>query len=164
MPFYPDDTIEDLQRSGLRLLQKKHGFRFGTDSVLLAAYAASFCTAGCARQDRGLPIWVLAAAQSACCWRPACPWPQLVGLELDPASCGTLERNSRLNQLTGRLQAIQGDIRDLAVWQAGPTSSLQPHSFDLVVSNPPYRLSRPYPAGDRAACSPAGSRRWKKRS
>ena len=33
------ETIEDLQLGGLRLLQKKDGFRFGMDSVLLASFA-----------------------------------------------------------------------------------------------------------------------------
>ena len=33
------ETIEDLQLGGLRLIQKKDGFRFGTDAVLLADFA-----------------------------------------------------------------------------------------------------------------------------
>jgi tRNA1Val (adenine37-N6)-methyltransferase len=67
------------------------------------------------------------------------PAAHLVGLELDPGSCETLGRNSRLNGLDNRLQAIQGDIRHLA---DGTLASefLLPHTFDLVVSNPPYRL------------------------
>ena len=36
----PDETLEDLQLGGLQLLQKKTGFRFGMDSVLLADFAA----------------------------------------------------------------------------------------------------------------------------
>ena len=31
-----DETVEDLQLGGLRLIQKRHGFRLGMDSVLLA--------------------------------------------------------------------------------------------------------------------------------
>ena len=34
-----DETLEDLQLKGLKLLQKKKGFRFGMDSVLLADFA-----------------------------------------------------------------------------------------------------------------------------
>ena len=34
-----DETLDDLQMEGLRLIQKKHGFRFGMDSVLLADFA-----------------------------------------------------------------------------------------------------------------------------
>lgn len=136
VPFYPDDTIEDLQRSGLRLLQKKQGFRFGTDSVLLAAYAASFCQPA----GRRIRIADLGAGCGAVSMLLAArlPLAELVGLELDPASCGTLDRNSRLNQLTGRLHAIEGDIRDLPSGKLAH-QLLKPHSFDLVVSNPPYR-------------------------
>ena len=36
---YDDETIEDLQMDGLRLIQKKNAFRFGMDSVLLAHFA-----------------------------------------------------------------------------------------------------------------------------
>ena len=38
--IHEDETMEDLQLGGLRLLQKKTGFRFGMDSVLLADFAA----------------------------------------------------------------------------------------------------------------------------
>ena len=136
VPFYPDDTIEDLQRSGLRLLQKKNSFRFGTDSVLLAAYAATFCQPAGRRfriADLGAGCGAVSLLLAA-----RLPAAELVGLELDPTSCETLDRNSRLNQLTARLHALQGDIRGLTTGKAAH-QLLKPHSFDLVVSNPPYR-------------------------
>lgn len=34
-----EETVEDLQLSGLKILQKKHGFRYGMDAVLLADFA-----------------------------------------------------------------------------------------------------------------------------
>ena len=34
-----DETIEDLQLKGLKLIQKKDGFRYGMDTVLLAHFA-----------------------------------------------------------------------------------------------------------------------------
>ena len=34
-----DETLEDLQLNGLKILQKTSGFRFGMDSVLLADFA-----------------------------------------------------------------------------------------------------------------------------
>ena len=37
---HQDETMEDLQLGGLKLLQKTGGFRFGMDSVLLAHFAA----------------------------------------------------------------------------------------------------------------------------
>lgn len=35
----PDERWDDLQNNGLKILQKKNGFRFGMDSVLLAHFA-----------------------------------------------------------------------------------------------------------------------------
>ena len=34
-----DESIEDLQLGQLKIIQKKNGFRFGVDAVLLANYA-----------------------------------------------------------------------------------------------------------------------------
>ena len=40
LPYDPEtETIEDLQLAGLTLIQKKKGFRYGMDSVLLAHFA-----------------------------------------------------------------------------------------------------------------------------
>ena len=41
-----DETLEELGRGGLRIIQKRRGFRFGTDSILLADFA---CVRGAAR-------------------------------------------------------------------------------------------------------------------
>ena len=41
-----DETLEELGRGGLRIIQKRRGFRFGTDSILLADFA---CVHGAAR-------------------------------------------------------------------------------------------------------------------
>ena len=34
-----DESIDDLQLNGLRLIQKEKGFRFGVDAVLLSHFA-----------------------------------------------------------------------------------------------------------------------------
>ena len=36
----PDEAIDDLQLNGLQIIQKKQGFRFGVDAVLLSDFAA----------------------------------------------------------------------------------------------------------------------------
>ena len=36
---YEGERLDDLQRGGLRILQRPDGFRFGTDAVLLADFA-----------------------------------------------------------------------------------------------------------------------------
>lgn len=34
-----DETVDDLQLKGLNLIQKKEGFKFGIDAVLLSDFA-----------------------------------------------------------------------------------------------------------------------------
>ena len=37
----PGERLDDLQLNGLKLIQRPDAFRFGTDSVLLAAFCSS---------------------------------------------------------------------------------------------------------------------------
>jgi tRNA1Val (adenine37-N6)-methyltransferase len=143
----PDDTVEDLLRGGMRLLQKKKGFRFGQDSVILAAYAAAFAAAdthSASRRSAASPVPRIVDLGAGCgavslLLAARLPAAQVAGLELDAASCDTFRRNIALNQLTGRFQAVQGDIRRLAAGE--PVSDvLSTHAFDLAVCNPPYYL------------------------
>ena len=39
-PLLPGERLDDLQCDGLKLIQRPDAFRFGTDSVLLADFAA----------------------------------------------------------------------------------------------------------------------------
>ncbi|HAL73908.1 MAG TPA: SAM-dependent methyltransferase [Clostridiales bacterium] len=139
--LYPDDTLEDLQRAGFQLIQKKRGFRFGLDSVLLAAYAASFYAKTPTRRlcvaDLGVGCGAVSLLLAA-----RLPNAQVTGLEIDSVSCETFERNIRLNHLENRFKAVQGDIRDLAAGKHAHLA-LSAGSFDLVISNPPYETFQP---------------------
>ena len=136
VPLKSDETIEDLQRDGLRLIQKKHGFRFGSDSVLLAAYAASLFRAPDRRRfllaDLGAgcgAVTILLAAR----FNSA----RIIGLEKDPASFSALQRNVFLNDLGDRVFPVQLDLRFLEE-KKWPLLDLPPAACDLVVGNPPY--------------------------
>ncbi|MDW7655552.1 MAG: methyltransferase [Bacillota bacterium] len=75
------------------------------------------------------------------------PNARIIGMEADPESYGTLERNIALNHLQGRVFAQMIDLRLLAD-QPWPFADMQPHSLDLVVGNPPYlRPEQSLPAG-----------------
>ena len=136
VPLYADETVEDLQRSGFRLLQKKNRFRFGTDSVLLAAYVA-------AHEEKTPRRRLLAADLGAGCGAVSIllaarlPGVRIVGFEVDPVCHDVLVRNICLNSLQDRVWAERLDIRLLA-GQRWPLSGQTRHSFDLVVGNPPY--------------------------
>lgn len=162
----PDETVEDLQNRGMRLLQRRTGFRFGTDSVLLAAYAASFYGSPTLKRQptdrqnmqqnpvsgqnpprKPLAAVDLGAGCGAASLLLAARLDQLMicALEVDRPSCETLARNIVLNRLDARLAAMLVDIRRIAEgeWpfagaQDGLFAGRARGSFDLVITNPPY--------------------------
>ena len=144
MRLVPGETVEDLQNRGMRLLQRRDGFRFGTDSVLLAAYAAAF-------YQRSTRKPLVAADLGAGCGAVSLllaarlEHARICGIEVDPCSCETLARNIALNRLQERMAAMNIDIRQISAGEwpfadaaAGPFSDRARCSFDLVVANPPY--------------------------
>lgn len=129
--------IQELWPGGPLFRQSEH-FRLGTDSVLLADFtqlrgAKRGIDLGCgsgilslllARRDEGL---------------------SMTGLELQPEAAAAARENAALNGLEGRVELLEGDIRQhRSLFRAG--------SFDLAVSNPPY-----FPA-ERGAVAPQADR------
>ncbi len=119
-----DETEEDLQRGGLRILQKKNGFRFGLDTVLLSSFARvrpgervlDMCS-GCGV----IPILLLAKTEGR----------DFTGLELMPDMADMAARSVKMNGLEDRIHMINGDCRE-----AGQLFGEA--SFDVVTCNPPY--------------------------
>ena len=119
--LYEHETLDDLQWGGLRLIQNKKLFCFGTDAVLLAHFVRTrgekvLCDLGC---GNGI-ISVLLGGKN----------PQLTvyGLEIQPELQDLAIRNVRLNGLDN-VHIIRGDIRQ--------ASKLLPRAT-CVVANPPY--------------------------
>lgn len=116
--------MEDLQLNGLKLLQKKSGFRFGIDAVLLADFAKNqpssrtldLCT------GTGIVPLLLSAKNSA---------PFLAGLEIQPEVADMAARSVRMNGLDGRIKIECGDLKQVE-------THFPKHSFDCVTCNPPY--------------------------
>lgn len=161
VPLYADETVSDLMKQGLRLIQPRHGFRFGEDTVLLADYAARGSlasstriaarpgaarpeTPGAGRSSRPLRIADLGAGSGAATLLLAGRLPDAVilAVELEPHSLSALQRSLRLNRLEDRITALGADYSG---WGSGVAPTLPPGSppagtYDLVVANPPYVL------------------------
>jgi len=129
-------TREDLGREGFILYQNKEGFRFGTDSVLLAWFTASLV-------PRKGKVRILELG-SGCGGAAMCLAARLAELktdysmdlaEIDPVSCEILKRNILENGLAGRVNAYCCDIRDMP-------DEIRKTQYDIVFANPPY-----YPQG-----------------
>ena len=68
-----------------------------------------------------------------------CPGAQVKLIELQESLARLAERNIALNRLEERVGVIRMDIRSLSSGKGLDSSALHPRSFDLIVSNPPYR-------------------------
>jgi tRNA1Val (adenine37-N6)-methyltransferase len=121
-----DETLDELYGGRLKIIQKKKGYRFSIDAVLLAHFA---------RLKRGERVIDLGAGSGVISIILALRFPRsgrITGLELQGQLADMARRSVALNRLGERVDIVQGDIRNL-------TSSLAVKSYDVAVFNPPYR-------------------------
>lgn len=120
----PGERLCDLQRSGLKILQRDDGFRFGTDAVLLADFAVArrgerVCDMGTGTGV--LPLLIAARSEGT----------TFDAFELQPEVAEMAQRSVLLNGLETRIQIHAADCRAAA--------ALIGHEVcRLVVTNPPY--------------------------
>ncbi len=119
-----DERLDDLQYKGLKLIQKKDGFCFGVDAVLLSHFAQ--VTAGSRVIDLGTGTGIIAVLLAAR-KKPR----EVIGLEIQAEVAEMARRSIEMNGLRDRVDIVHGDIKE-AVKLFGASS------FDAVVSNPPY--------------------------
>ena len=131
----PDDTetMEELGRKGYGLIQKKNGFRYGEDTVLLSFFAAQMAS----RKRRTQKAAELGTNCGAASILLAARRDDITidGMEVQREAAAVFEKNIALNHLEGRLRAYNCDIRDL--FSQGP-QEIKRSSYDLVFFNPPY--------------------------
>lgn len=120
----PGERLDDLQRSGLRILQRADGFRFGTDAVLLADFAA--VKKGERVCDMGTGTGVLPLLLSARAEETTFDAFEVQGDVADMAA-----RSVRINGLEHRIRIHHADCRDAA-------KLIGHECCRLVVTNPPY--------------------------
>ncbi|GAC1452567.1 MAG: methyltransferase [Desulfuromonadaceae bacterium] len=121
-------TRDDLKLFGLQLFQPRQGYRYSLDPLLLARFCAELKSggriidlgAGC-----GIIGLVLARVN---------PAASVVAVENNPEMAALVERNIRHNDLGGRVSVHVEDVINLR--KSYPVST-----FDLVVSNPPFRTA-----------------------
>lgn len=123
----PGERLDDLQCQGLKLIQRPDAFRFGTDSVLLADFAAP------RKRDRAVD---LGCGTGAIALLMAGHQPSLAvdAVELQPAIADMARRSVELNGLEARVRVHALDMRE--AWR-----TLGAGRFSLAVCNPPYGKS-----------------------
>lgn len=122
-----DETIDDLQLKGLKLIQKKDGFKFGIDAVLLSDFAnvktkhrvMDLCT------GTGIVPFLIYGKYN----------PQNVyGLEIQEEMIDMAKRSAKLNLLEEKLSFINEDLKNIEFLRTI-------EKFDVVTVNPPYKLN-----------------------
>jgi tRNA1Val (adenine37-N6)-methyltransferase len=120
-----EETLDEILDGRLQLFQKKKGYRFSLDSILLAHFVSlkpRTCAIdlGC---GNGIILLVLAKRF---------PNVHFAGLEIQENLAALARKNSQINDLEDRIEIHSGDARDIK--KAFPA-----RSFDTAIFNPPYR-------------------------
>ncbi len=148
VPSVTEDRVLD---GRVKLRQSAAGYRAGLDAALLAAA----CDAGDADRVVEAGCGVGAALLAAATRRPGA---RFVGLERDPAAAALARENVALNQMSGRVEILEGDV-------AAGFRALGLPVFDAMMSNPPFfddprALRAPAPEKTGAWMADAGLSAW----
>ena len=120
----PNERIDDLQRSGRRIIQDPARFCFGMDAVLLSGFARA--ARGEKAADLGTGTGIIPILMEA-----RYPGVHFTGLEIQEESADMARRSVALNGRQEEIRILTGDIKEAS-------KLLGSGCFDLVTSNPPY--------------------------
>jgi len=142
------ETIEDLGRKGFYLIQKKNGFRYGEDTVLLAHFTAQMA----GRKRRMLKAAELGTNCGAASILLAARREDIAidGMEVQREASRVFNKNIEMNHLEGRIRPFCCDIRD--IFSDSP-KDIKKSSYDLVFFNPPYHVPGRGPLTAKEAAS-----------
>lgn len=124
---YDDESIDDLQLNNLKIIQKRDGFKFGIDAVLLSYFAnvkrkfevIDLCT------GTGIIPFLLMGKYNP---------KKIIGLEIQEEMVEMANRSSKYNGLEDKISFVNMDLRDIdKIKELG--------RFDVLTVNPPYKLS-----------------------
>jgi tRNA1Val (adenine37-N6)-methyltransferase len=128
-----DETLEQLSPGGAAILQKKLGFRFGTDAVALASFASEHLRHSNGRRgtesmiDLGTGTGIIALLMAL-----LTQIPHIRALEIQADMADMALRTVAGNRLENRITVLCADLR-----QADRILGRGCH--DLVLCNPPYQ-------------------------
>lgn len=119
-----DERLDDLQLAGMKILQKRSGFRFGMDAVLLADFVRAEAKDQVADFGTGtgiLPLLLLGRGKAS----------HVDALEIQPDMADMAHRTMQLNGVEEKCH-----VHLLPVERA--LEELTRGSMDVIVCNPPY--------------------------
>jgi tRNA1(Val) A37 N6-methylase TrmN6 len=147
------ETLDSFLGGRLKLIQPSEGYRAGIDPLFLAACIhpkphEKILDVGAGVGTASLSLVV------------RCPHAKVTGLEIQTDLVELALTNIKTNQLIDRVEIIKGDL-------LSPPAVLKPHSFDHVMTNPPYyeysrTQSSPIPSKAQANTETVDLGKWLK--
>ena len=119
-----NERVDDLQRNGLKIIQKTDGFCFGMDAVLLSGFA--HVKRGEKVLDMGTGTGIIPLLLSA-----KTQGDHFTALEIQKEIAEMAARSVAMNHLEEKIEIVNGDIKEASRIFGGA-------SFDVVTTNPPY--------------------------
>jgi len=121
----PDETLDTMFQGNLKVIQKKKGYRFSLDAVILGRLAPVSSGDRVLEFGTGCGIISLILATTASV-------KEIVGVEIQEELAEVARRNVALNGLRDVITILSEDLKKLP--------SLYPTgSFDFILTNPPFR-------------------------
>jgi tRNA1Val (adenine37-N6)-methyltransferase len=122
------ETVDEILEGRLRIVQKKRGYRFSLDALLLAHFITLQEGEDVIDLGTGSGVIALILAGRVRCGR-------ILGIDIQDELVAIAKRNVILNGFSGRIEIHRGDVRK-------PETICEPQSFSVAVFNPPYRRLR----------------------
>ncbi len=124
----PDETLDTFFNGTLKVIQKKRGYRFSIDSILLSQFIQIRKNERAIDLGTGCGILPLLLSKTT-------KGRSFIGVEIQKSLAESAQRNVILNRLEDKISILHQDYRELR-------NIFPPGSFDVVFSNPPYRRLR----------------------
>lgn len=121
-----DETLDDLQLKGIHIIQKKQGFRFGVDAVLLANFAKVKRNGTVVDLCSGTGIIPFIIKGKSQCGL-------VTGIEIQSEFAEMANRSSQYNKFENEVKFVKGDLKDKELLK-------NIGRVDVVTVNPPYKL------------------------
>ncbi len=120
--------IIDTLKNGYKIIQDSEKFKFGIDAILLSHFAFNQIRKNESVIDLGtgngiIPLMLAKSNANS-----------ITGLEIQNENVELAKKSVELNQLEEKIKIIHGDIKSV-------NENFRKHSFDVVVTNPPYMIN-----------------------
>ncbi len=121
-----EETFNTLFGGHLKIIQKKEGYRFSIDALLLASFVQAAPEDKIIDLGTGcgiIPLLLIYQKKGS----------KIIGVEIQPSLADLARRNVLLNNFPGQIEIWEKDFKELKKEESWRDY------FDLVIANPPYR-------------------------